>query len=141
MLEVKSAELSGLKEMEAFFGDHYAQLQEPEQLVKYGHYVEIHKKKKGFFALVPVDNNQYWLRTLYIQPDMNPQFIMTLFEVMGAHMQEQHMQKVYVHSHHASLDALLTAQQYKAIADEDVPDSLQTAVEKKGTWWVQTAKS
>ncbi|MYL35677.1 hypothetical protein GLW08_14820 [Pontibacillus yanchengensis] len=134
MLEVTRATEYDLETFTTFFGEHANQLTEQQQLYTYGHYVEIHHEKKGFFALVPVDNHTYWLRTLYLTPDMNPNFILTLFEVLHAYIEENGMENVYVHCHQPALRTLLEAQQFTEVDDAAVPQQLEAPVDIGG-WW------
>ncbi|KGP71996.1 hypothetical protein [Pontibacillus yanchengensis] len=134
MLEVTRATEYDEGTFTAFFGENADQLKEQQQLYTYGHYVEIHNEKKGFFALVPVDNRSYWLRTLYLTPDMNPNFILTLFEVLHAYIEENGMENVYVHCHQPALRTLLEAQQFVEVDDATIPPQLEAPAEV-GSWW------
>ncbi|KGX86457.1 hypothetical protein [Pontibacillus litoralis] len=128
MIDVKKAVEYSEQELENFIGE------KPnlEVLYEHGYYVEVNDDKKGFFALVPVDEQAVWLRALYVDPKMNAHFILTLFEVIPSYKGNR---DVYVFCHQDELETLLQAQQFTKIKREETPPFLQALRNGKGDWW------
>lgn len=121
--------------MEDFFGDKLEQLTDRERLMEYGHIVTLNGEQQGFVALVPVEEQSVWLRSLYFQSGVRPELVLTLFEVLQQHVEEQGLQKLYVFSHQRTLEPLLQTYQYQQIDSSAVPIDEKELPTQTGNWW------
>jgi len=135
MLAIQRVRDYELETMKEFFGERMEQLDDEEKLYEHGYYVEINRERKGFFALEPVEGESFWLKSLYLQPGVEPGVILSIFELVEAHAKEQGIPNIYVYSHQVGLDTLLQSQQYTQLSDEDTPDSLKAQQGDEGRWW------
>ena len=124
--------------MKEFFGVEMKQLDDEDKLYNHGYYVEIDRDKKGFFALEPVEEENVWLKSLYLQPGVDPGVVLSLFELVEAYAKEHDIHNIFVFSHQAGLDTLLQSQQYAPVEDRSLPASLKDQSGEEGRWWSYT---
>lgn len=124
--------------MKDFFGVRMDQMDDEDKLYEHGYYVEIDRDRKGFFALEPVEEESVWLKSLYLQPGVDPGVVLSLFELVEAYAKEHDIHSIYVYSHQARLDTLLQSQQYAPVGEEDIPATLLSEQSDEGKWWAYT---
>ncbi|QSS99852.1 hypothetical protein IMZ31_17600 [Pontibacillus sp. ALD_SL1] len=127
--------------MEDFFGDKMEELTDRERLMEHGHIVTLNGEQQGFVALVPVEEGSIWLRSLYFQSGVRPELVLTLFEVLQQHVEEQGLGKLFVFSHQRTLEPLLETYQYQQIDSSDVPVKDEDRPAQTGNWWCYTSKA
>ncbi|QHE53816.1 hypothetical protein [Pontibacillus sp. HMF3514] len=135
MLAIQRVRDYDLETMKEFFGVRLEQLDDEKNLYDHGYYVEINRDRKGFFALEPVEEESVWLKSLYLQPGVDPGVVLSLFELVEAYAKEHDIHNIYVYSHQAGLDTLLQSQQYAPVTEGNIPDSLEDQPGEDGKWW------
>lgn len=142
MLAVKEASKLEPTSLKSFFGKEWDTMTDHEELYQYGHFVEQNEDKKGFFALIPIDQTktQFWLRSLYLKKGVRPQFVMTLIESVRAYAEEKGFEAVIAFSHDSSTETLLSAHQFQQIAEQYVPSEVKKRMTSEGTWWAFSNK-
>ncbi|WP_138420777.1 hypothetical protein [Aquibacillus sediminis] len=134
---VSTAELDP-KVVEAFFEDKWDELEDRDQLVKNGYFIEYNGDYKGYFALTPVTDNAYWLKSLYLKQGVPAALPLTIIETATAITKQKQADDMYVFSHQQSLDTLLTMLQFET---QEQPSFADQAPTKEGTWWKITIPS
>ncbi|WP_163539111.1 hypothetical protein [Gracilibacillus sp. YIM 98692] len=113
-----------------FFGSKLDIL-EDHQLKEYGYFVIIDNKKLAFFALVPVDSQNFWLRAFVMKenaPVTLPVMIIQSAEELAKY---QGAENVYIHSSTKAVDDLLAQLNYQT-TDKGIIEG------KSGQWWINT---
>lgn len=140
MLDVKRVNHYDIDTMHQFFGERIENFEKPAELYEHGFYVELAEEKKGFFALCPVEDNSVWLKSLYIQQDMKPNFLLTLLEIIQAYAKEDNIDNIYVFCKQHTIERLLEAHQFQQLEEVGVSELVENKPSVDGTWWCYTVK-
>lgn len=104
---------------------------EKDMLQQKGYVVIIKDQIEGCFVLDSVDEDNYWLKQLYITKNEAASLPVLLESVLA--LAKQKMAKtVYVHSHQPMVDVLLEALQFYPQKENDFVDNHPI---DKGNWW------
>lgn len=103
-----------------------------QSLLSSGYVVEINDRITGCFNLEPVNNEQFWLRQLYITQTEAIR-LPVLVESILALASAQEAEQVFVKSHKLMLDLILESLLFKV--QEDGPFEQSTEGDW-GKWWV-----
>lgn len=118
--------------VEEFFEDKWIDLPDKHSLKQYGKFVEYQNEYKAFFALAPVQEQGYWLKSLYIKEGAPPSFPLAIIEASISLAKEQGGQDLFIYSHQQSLSSLLSLMQFK---HQQAPAFAEGTQLTQGTWW------
>jgi len=100
-------------------------------LLRDGYVVEINGCIEGCFIIQPIENNFFWLKSLYIsQSKVN--FLPLLFEAILALVKEKRAKKLFVHSHQPMVDKILEALRFTPQRESGFANDY---VNRHGQWW------
>ncbi|RDW22276.1 hypothetical protein CWR48_00790 [Oceanobacillus arenosus] len=96
-----------------------------------GYVVENHSEIEGCFTLDPVEQDDYWLKQLYITKSAANK-LPFLLETILVMAKEKRAKSVYVNSHQPVVDILLDALQFHRQNNTPFVDKHPIS---KGKWW------
>ncbi|WP_102026417.1 hypothetical protein [Salirhabdus sp. Marseille-P4669] len=134
MINILPAQEASKAVVEAFFGEHWHKQTDKDDLYKFGRFIEMKGEKLGFFALVPCENKEGWLRTLYFKEDFSPAMIMLGIDWIKEAAQQAGLKRIYAFSHSSSTDTLFKSWGFEN--SDDQPKSITASVDKQGNWWM-----
>ncbi|WP_077623457.1 hypothetical protein [Sediminibacillus massiliensis] len=117
-----------------FFDGKWEEISNQQSLKKFGYLVKYQDEYKGFFALSPVENNSYWLKSLYIKDGVPASFPLAVLESAIALAKEQAGNSLFIHSHQSVLDTLLSLLKFES---SDIPKFAEYFTLKQGQWWIK----
>lgn len=104
-------------------------------LVKEGYVIQTNDCIKGCFILTHVSDDDYWLKQLFIHPEIT-QNLPVLLETIILMTRELKGHKLYLFSHQILLDIILEALYFEETAD--LPKNLANIQKRSGKWWHYT---
>lgn len=104
-------------------------------LIKEGYVIQSNDCIKGCFILTQVSDEDYWLKQLFIHPEMTRN-LPVLLETIMLMTRELHGRKLYIHSHQVLLNIILEALYFRET--DSIPQSLENIQKQSGTWWYCT---
>ncbi|WP_226036292.1 hypothetical protein [Aquibacillus saliphilus] len=122
----------GEQVLEQFFEDKWEQFESKTNLLEHGYLVEYKQEYKAYFALSPVEENSYWLKSLYIKEGVPTAFPLAIIEAAIALANEKAASNLYVCSHQQSLNSLLSLLNFESHL---VPHFAWDEIKDNGEWW------
>ncbi|HEY4600790.1 MAG TPA: hypothetical protein VIG73_05875 [Cerasibacillus sp.] len=101
-------------------------------LIKEGYVIQTNDCIKGCFILTQVSDEDYWLKQLFIHPEMTRN-LPILLETIIMMTRELNGRKLYIHSHQVLLDIILDALYFEKT--RDIPSALENIQKQSGKWW------
>ncbi|WP_230973919.1 hypothetical protein [Cerasibacillus terrae] len=102
-----------------------------EALLKEGYVIIVDEEIKGCFTLLSLTEEVFWLKQLYIQPEIANN-LLALIETILLMIKNMKAKKLYVHSHQPVLDIILDALQFEKAKEEVQVEQKPNLV---GKWW------
>lgn len=102
-----------------------------DSLLRTGYVVKIEDEIEGCFILDAMENNEFWLKRLYITKT-HAAMLPVLLETILTLAKQQQATSVNVHSHQPVVDLLLEALQFHPQKEKNFVDKHPI---NKGNWW------
>lgn len=102
-----------------------------ETLLKEGYVIIVDEEIKGCFTLLSLTEEVFWLKQLYIQPEIANN-LLVLIETILLMIKKMKAKKLYVHSQQPVLDIILDALQFEKTKEEVQVEQKPNLV---GKWW------
>ena len=118
----------------SFFGSHWEKQLYKKDLYNFGQFIEINGEKLGFFAIIPCDDDEGWLRSLYLKESFSPSMIMLGIDWITRAAEHARFQKIYAFSHSSSTDILFETWGFQKLTEQ--PAKIVDTIEQKGNWWM-----
>lgn len=103
------------------------------EMKQYGYFLYLRKEAIAFFTLVPVDGQAYWLNKLVMKKNTPILLPVTIIEAAEKLAKGYGAGSLYIHSHTAVLNDLLTQLGYHR-SDHAIDKTIQ------GEWWITDIK-
>ncbi|MDC3411780.1 hypothetical protein NC797_11055 [Aquibacillus sp. 3ASR75-11] len=116
-----------------FFEGKWDTFVDKESLHACGYLVDYQGQYQAFFALAPVVDGGYWLKSLYIKEGVPTTFPLTIIESSITLAKEKRASSLYVYSHQSALDRLLSILQFMP---QEQPSFSKEIEAIGGNWWV-----
>ncbi|MDX8047729.1 hypothetical protein SH601_17360 [Gracilibacillus sp. S3-1-1] len=130
-MELKMTKEMDKKEFECFFEEEEVPL---ESMKEHGYFLYTDNKPIAFFALVPIEQTSYWLRTLLIKrgaPVLTP---VTIIQTAESLSQNNGAESLVIHSKTTMLDELLTQLGYR-------PTDKEFGEHSEANWWITSLRN
>ncbi|QTN00874.1 hypothetical protein ERJ70_17230 [Sediminibacillus dalangtanensis] len=118
--------------LQRFFDGSWEAFRGKQNLKENGFLIEVQGEYKAFFALLPMERQVFWLKSLYIKEGVPSSFPWTVLETAMGLAGEKAADSVYIYSHQEALDTLLVLLQFEQAA---FPSFAEGHVLPEGNWW------
>ncbi len=118
--------------LQRFFAGSWEAFRGKHNVKENGFLIEVKGEYKAFFALLPMEDQVFWLKSLYIKEGVPSSFPWTVLETAMTLAGEKAADCVYIYSHQAALDTLLVLLQFEQAA---FPSFAEGHALPEGTWW------
>jgi hypothetical protein len=133
MISIVPAIEENISFVQAFFGEQWNKLEFKQDVYNFGRFIEINEEKLGFFVIIPCNEKEGWLRSLYFKQDFHPGMIMLGIDWILEAAHEEGMNKLFAFSHSPNTDAILLMWKFELLKEQ--PKSIVDKVGKFGSWW------
>ncbi|SET23776.1 hypothetical protein SAMN05421676_103306 [Salinibacillus kushneri] len=122
------------KTVEDFFGSHWENQTNKQELLTFGRFIEIHGERKGFYAIMPRENDIGQLRTLYFTEQLQASLLLMLIDWVKEDASQNGYEQLLVFSHRLSTDSLFQTWGFEKITGHP-PISVDKPSDE-GEWWI-----
>ncbi|MDL4839162.1 hypothetical protein [Aquibacillus rhizosphaerae] len=115
-----------------FFEEKWETFDNQQSLREYGYLVEHKGVYQAYFALAPVEEQAFWLKSLYIKEGVPSSFPLAIIEASITLAKDNLGSYLYINSHQDALSSLLSLMNFEKKQEPFFAEGLEC---KDGTWW------